>query len=73
MVYTIGIKRRFWFGFKQYSVTGHKTEILGSGSRMNLNLANGGQLAIPAIHRKTVYVYPIPVAQSAQISPPEME
>jgi hypothetical protein len=65
--YHIGIKRRFWFGFKKYRVTGHKTEILGAGSRLTLNLDNGNTLAIPAIHQKMVCVYPIAMPAQLQV------
>lgn len=66
MSYQIGIKRRAWFGFKTYYVTGHQTEVIGSTARLVLMLPNGAKLAIPNIHRRTLYVYPeyVPPVQS---------
>lgn len=69
-LFQIGIKRRFWFGYKKYTVVAYKTEVLGEGARLVLHLPDGVSLAVPDIHRKMVSVYPIPSAVPPQTSEP---
>jgi hypothetical protein len=57
-MYKLGIKRRYWFGYKIYHVIGHKTEVLGASSRLLLTMTDGVQLAIPEIHKRVVRTYP---------------
>lgn len=58
MPYRIAIKRRFWFGFVNFQVLTHKTEILGAGSRLVMKLVDGTLISIPAIHKRVAIVYP---------------
>lgn len=58
MEYRIGVKRRFFFGFKTYLVVGHKTEVLGISARLNLRFASGLILTVPRIDRRAVKIYP---------------
>lgn len=52
-MYTVGIKRRFWFGFAKYSVKEHGW----ANGCILLNLAEGGQLQFPAYRVSCVKVY----------------
>lgn len=58
MEYRIGVKRRFFFGFKVYLVVGHRTEVLGSASRLILNFASGLVETVPGLDRRAVRIYP---------------
>ncbi len=66
MVYTVGIKRRFWFGYTKYRVTKHQTQFgmttdIGSftlGSpRLLLTLENGDTLAVAEILNRDFVIY----------------
>lgn len=57
MEYRIGVKRRFFFGFKNYLVVGHKTEILGDSARLILRFLDGTILTVPRIDMKAVKIY----------------
>ncbi len=57
-MYKLGIKRRFWFGYKWFTVISHVTEVLGQGARLVLAFPDGVMMAIPNIHRRLVCTYP---------------
>lgn len=54
MSYTVGIKRRFWFGHKKYVVTGHDWQ----NFRFILNLGDGSQIHLPGFSCAGLRVYP---------------
>lgn len=54
MSYTIGIKRRFGFGFKKYQVNGHDWQ----NFRFILDLIDGSQIYIPGFSAVALRVYP---------------
>jgi len=54
MGYTVGTKRKFWFGFNKYSVTRHSWD----GRRLLLDLADGGQISLPGVPSLVYQVYP---------------
>ncbi len=53
MSYTVGVKRRFWFGFDEYNVNAHGFE----GGRFILNLVDGSQIHVPTFHTPRLKVY----------------
>ena len=57
-MYKLGIKRRFWFGYKWHQVVSHATEVLGDSARLVLTFADGVKMAIPHIHKRMVVAYP---------------
>lgn len=57
-MYELKIKRRFFPGWKSFTIIAHSTEILGSTARLVLEFPDGSKLAIPRIEKKTVIVYP---------------
>lgn len=68
-MYKLGIKRRFWFGYRWHTVIGHATEVIGFGARLVLTFPDGIKVAIPQIHKRQVCTYP-EYREPAQ-SPPE--
>lgn len=54
MSYTVGIKRRFWPGYRLVQVTGHSWE----NFRFILNLTDGSQIVIPGFQAGGIKVYP---------------
>lgn len=56
--YTVGIKRRFFFGFRRFKVFAHETDTSAGIGRLVLTLADGGFLVIPRLDRLAVKIYP---------------
>lgn len=54
MSYTVGVKRRFWFGYRRVMVTGHDWQ----NGRFILNRTDGAQEHIPGFSAPVVRVYP---------------
>lgn len=54
MSYTVGIKRRYWFGYRKLRVTGHDWQ----NGRFLLNLEDGSQEHLPGFHLDGLRVYP---------------
>lgn len=62
MVYTIGIKRKFWFGYQKFRVTAHRTQFEIGGvelksPRLILTLEDGATVAIADIMSRDHVVY----------------
>ena len=53
MSYTVGIKRRFWFGYRKIKVNAHDWQ----NWRFILNLEDGSQEHIPGFHLDSLKVY----------------
>lgn len=54
MAYTVGIKRRWFFGYRKVQVNGHDWQ----NFRFILNLTDGSQESIPGFTARGVKVYP---------------
>ncbi len=54
MSYTIGVKRRLWFGYCKHEVNGHDWQ----NGRFILNLVDGSQIHIPGFQVPEIKVYP---------------
>lgn len=57
MFYTVGVSRFLKLGFRKFKVIGHTTSGEGGVTRLLLDLADGGFLAVPKLDRRTVKVY----------------
>lgn len=53
-MYTVGLKRRWWFGYKEYDVTAHSWD----NGRLILNQVDGSQIHLPGVRSVAVKVYP---------------
>lgn len=53
MSYTVGIKRKLWFGYRKVMVTGHDWQ----NGRFILNLSDGSQEHIPGYAAPSLKVY----------------
>jgi hypothetical protein len=56
--YTVGVKRRFFFGFRKFKVIAHETEGSAGFGRLVLTLDDGGFLVIPRLDRLAIKIYP---------------
>lgn len=54
--YTVGVKRRFWFGFVDYEVVSHAYE--HATGQLELHLVDGSHLNVPGLLRRPWKVYP---------------
>lgn len=62
MVYTIGIKRKFWFGFTKYLVKGHRTQFELQNHKLDkprliLTLEDGSELALADVMNRDFILY----------------
>lgn len=57
-MYKLGIKRRFWFGYKWHTVAGCDTEVIGASARLIMTMADGVKIAVPNIHNRQLCIYP---------------
>lgn len=67
-VYTVGIKRKFWWGYKKYKVLHHQTStyisrdelknVLNIRPRLFLYLADGTELCVSEIESRDWKLYP---------------
>jgi hypothetical protein len=53
-MYTVGVKRRFWFGYREFEVKAHTWQ----GDRLVLNLLDGSELHVPGVRSVPIKVYP---------------
>lgn len=63
MIYRIGIKRRYWFGYKVYRVIGHRTEKItefgeSCAPRLILRITSHAQVIISQIDKRDWMIYP---------------
>jgi len=52
--YTVGLKRRFFFGWRKFKVQGHSWE----NGRLVMDLASGHQVHVPGVKIRAFQVYP---------------
>lgn len=53
-MYTVGLKRRWWFGYKEHQVKTHSWD----GDKLLLDLVDGSQICVPGVRSVPVKVYP---------------
>ncbi len=58
LCYTVGIKRRVMPGYRKFTVFGHRSEKIGDSYRLVLKCEDGSLVAVPALAKKEIKVYP---------------
>ncbi len=72
-MYKLGIKRRFFPGYKWFMAVSHMTEIVGDSARLVITTGDGLKRAIPRIQTREVLIYPEYTAPTQTFGGPPIE